>query len=71
LIVFFALVSSLGSGKDVWSCVSFPRYMVNDEVVFLQVCMPLGHMPIKIFRGFPILEVHVVGEDNEREFGPS
>jgi hypothetical protein len=71
LIVFLALVSSRGSRKDVWSHVSFPRYVVNDEVVFLQVHMPLGHTPVKIFWGFPVLEVRMVGEDDEGEFGPS
>jgi hypothetical protein len=47
-VVFFALVGSWGSRKDVWSCVSFPRYVVNDEVIFLQVHMPLGRSLIEV-----------------------
>jgi hypothetical protein len=70
-VVFFPLVGSQGPRKDVWSHVGFPRYVVNDEVIFLQVCMPLGHSSIEILWGLPVLEVRMVGEDNEGEFSPS
>jgi hypothetical protein len=71
LIVFLALIGSRGSRKDVWPCVGFPRYVVNDEIVFLQVRVPPGCMPVKVFRGFPILEVRMVGKDDEGEFSLS
>jgi hypothetical protein len=70
-IVFFALISNQGSRKDVWARVGFPRYVVNDEIIFLQVCMPLGCTLVKVFQGLPILKVRMVSEDDEGEFSPS
>jgi hypothetical protein len=70
-VVLFALVSSRGSRKDVWSCVSFPRYVVNDEIIFLQVRMPLGRSSVEVLWGLPILEVRMVSEDDKGESGPS
>src|SRR5229473_5207486 len=33
--------------------------------------MPAGHSSVEVLWGFPILEVCVVGDDNERMFGPT
>jgi hypothetical protein len=70
-IVSFALIGSRGSRKDVWARVGFPRYVMDDEVVFLQVCVPPGCTSVEVLWGFPILEVCMVSEDDKREFCPS
>jgi hypothetical protein len=71
LVVLFPLVGSCGPKKDVWPCVGFPRYVMNDEIVFLQVYMPLGHPSIEILWGLPVLEVCMVSRNNEGKFSPS
>jgi hypothetical protein len=70
-IVLFALVSSWGSRQDVWSHVGFPRYVVDDEVILLQVRVPSGHSSVEVLQGLPILEIRVIGEDDKGESGPS
>jgi hypothetical protein len=70
-VVSFALIDGRGSRKDVWARVGFPSYVMDDEVVFLQVCMLLGCASVEVLWGFPVLEVCMVGEDDEREFCPS
>jgi hypothetical protein len=69
-VVLLPLVSVEGSGEDAGSCVGLSRYVMDSEVVFLQVCMPSGSPSVKVFWGLPILEVCVVCEDNEGKFGP-
>jgi hypothetical protein len=71
LIILFALIGDRGSRKDVWACVGFPRYVMDNEVIFLQVHMPSGCVPVEVLWGFPILEVHVVSKDDKGEFCPS
>jgi hypothetical protein len=69
-VVLLPLVSGRGSREDIRPGIGFPRYVVDNEVVLLQVCMPPGHSSIEVLWGFPVLEVCVIGEDNEGKFGP-
>jgi hypothetical protein len=69
-VVFFPLVGVEGSEEDVGSCVGLSRYVMDSEVIFLQVCMPSGSPLVKVFQGLPILEVYMVHEDDKGEFGP-
>jgi hypothetical protein len=70
-VILFSLVDGWGSREDVWPHVGFPRYVVDDEVILLQVCMPSGCSSVEVLWGLPVLKICVVHEDNEGKFGPS
>jgi hypothetical protein len=71
LIISFSSVSIQGSGEDIWSHVGLSRYVMNSEVIFLQVCMPSGCSAVEVLGGLPVLEVCMIGEDDKGEFCPS
>jgi hypothetical protein len=71
LVVLFPLVNVQRSREDIQSCVGFAGYVMDDEVVLLQVCMPPGCSSVEVLQCFPVLEVCMVHKNNEGKFGPS
>jgi hypothetical protein len=70
LVVLLPLVDVQRSREDVQPCVGLAGYVMDNEVILLQVCMPLGCSSVEVLRCFPVLEVHVVYKDNEGKLGP-
>lgn len=54
-VVIFTLVNTKWSGECVCRDVFLARYVLNEAVVFLQICVPSCSSSVEVFRGFPVL----------------
>ena len=70
LVVFFSMVFTRWSRQCISSSVGFAGDVLQDVVVFLEVHVPSGCVTVQISRRFPILEVGMVGVDDEGGFCP-
>ena len=71
LVVFFSMVLTRWSRQCISSSIGFARDVLQDVIIFLEVCMPSGCVMVQVSRRFPILEVGMVSVDDEGGFCPS
>ena len=70
-VVLFSVVFPRWSRQCIGSSVGFARDVLQDVIVFLEVCMPSGCATVQVSGGFPVLEVGMVSADDEGGFCPS
>ena len=71
LVVLFSMVFTRWSRQCIGSSIGFTRDVLQDVIIFLEVCVPSGCATVQVSRRFPVLEVGMVSANDEGGFCPS